>query len=168
MWWPGSSLKHSIRVPSCSRPPHPATPPPTNTLFVAAASQRGRILWRGGLEVLQSHCPAGSSNRDGGRVKKLGMTVRIDGVDGPRLQCFWHLNGWVVFSRPVVSHQGSMGRPALMRSQRVRQRWWGQCGSSSVDEVSCSDSSGYATHGHNEVAKMLFLIISTVTLTLYS
>lgn len=165
MWWPGSSLKHSIRVPSCSRPPHPATPPTrlTNTtiFFVAAASQRGRTSWLEGLEVSQPHCPAGSSNQGGGGVEKLGMTVRMADADAPHLQCFWHLNGWVVFLGPVVSHQGSMGRPALMRSQRVSQCWWGQRGSSSFDEVSCTDGSGGAIHSHNEVAKMLFL--STVS-----
>lgn len=83
----------------------------------------------------------------GGWGGELGMTVKMAGADTPHLQCCWHPNGWGVFLRPVVGPRGSAGRPALMRSRGVRQCWWGQHGSSSFDEVSCSDSSDGADRG---------------------
>lgn len=57
----------------------------------------------------------------GGGVGELGMTVRMAGADTQHLQCSWHPNGWGVFLGPFVATQGSMGRPALMRSQEVMQ-----------------------------------------------
>ena len=54
-------------------------------------------------------------------VAELGMTVKMAGADTPHLQCSWHPNGWGVFLGPVVGPRGSVGRPALMRSQGVTQ-----------------------------------------------
>lgn len=88
------------------------------------------------------------------------------GADTPHLQCSWHPNGWGVFLGPVVSPQGSMGRPALMRSQGVMQCWWGQHGSSSFDEVSCSDGSDGVGQGHNGVKVTMVLSASFATCTI--
>lgn len=60
-----------------------------------------------------------SSVELGWGVGELGMTVRMAGADTPHLQCSWHPNGWGVFLGPVVSPEGSVGRPALMRSRGV-------------------------------------------------